>query len=681
MHARIIARHSTDVDKHAPNHEPLPIASLLLIIYRSIVTVWPRLIYIRIAGTTSRDRKNTDDKCKCFFKTRNPYDSAMTIQDEAVTHRLPVRIEKLRVTDYRDLPVERTHKILTTEFPAAGYWLCHEARILQEFLPAMPTAQFVSVDIDQRTLVVEAPGHALSQLLNTPAGELQHPFQRSSDLIRLIQAVCQAVATIHAAGVVHGCLRPDNIFLSLTDDQRIDYDSVRLTDFFCAHSVLHHMERAPFLDPNSVQSAFLSPACRRALQRDWRNYSRLCGEKDKIRWSALSDVAKKRYADIRLAHPTYNAIDWRADLYSLGYWFHQISLRRIDYFDGIHQEKLPALLKKMQRPWEKGGFRRLATALAELNAFDLDTASPQLTMDPTQVPLAYQAPLPVLSVISPTAMKPAHGDSAARDTIPATRRPLPLRPATTAGTGSALATSRPLPWKKAAAIAAIVVYAAAWFAVSYDKTPAKTQKTTALRTPTASPTPIPAIPATRPKKSGKAVKATRAVARPTHPAPPDATDQFRQALKAAQTGDANAQTAVGLMYRHGRGTPQNEVAAVKWYKKAARQGNAEAEAYLGFMYMTGLGVSKDNHIALEWDRKAAQQGNATAQYNLALMYLDGRSVHPSKIQAYVWFKLAAENDAGARLRLHALISKMHANDILEAERRVGQWRRDHPHSS
>ncbi|HCA26851.1 MAG TPA: hypothetical protein DEP05_04290 [Betaproteobacteria bacterium] len=599
----------------------------------------------------------------------------MTTQDEAVTAHPPVQVETLRVTDHRGLPAERVRKTLAVEFPAAGYWLCHEARILQEFPPAMPTAQFVSVDIDQRALVVEAPGYALSQLLNTPAGELQHPFQRSSDLIRLIQAVCRAAAAIHAAGVVHGCLRPDNIFLSLADDQRIDYGSVRLTDFAFAHSALHRMEKAPFLDPDGGQAAFLSPACRRALQQDWRNYARLCGEKDKMRWSALSAASKKRYADLRLARPAYNTIGWRADLYSLGYWLHHISLRRIDYFNGVHQEKLPALLKKMQRSWGAGGFRRLTAALAELDAFELDAASPQITMDPAQAPLENQAPFPALGITAPTAAEPAPSDSTAPrgGFSAAARRPLPLGATATAGIGRTLAAPRRFPWKKAVIAAAIIVYGAAWFAASHDETP----KAAAPRAAAVSPPPAmaAAIPATLPEKP---VKTPHAAARPAPPPPLDAAGRFRQALKAAQTGDATAQTTVGLMYRHGKGTPQNDGEAVKWYKKAALQGNAEAEAYLGFMYMTGRGVRRNDHMALKWDTKSADQGDSDAQYNLALMYLDGRGVPSDKIQAYVWFKLASANDAGARARLRTLITQMHTNDILEAERRVGQWRRGHP---
>ena len=62
------------------------------------------------------------------------------------------------------------------------------------------------------------------------------------------------------------------------------------------------------------------------------------------------------------------------------------------------------------------------------------------------------------------------------------------------------------------------------------------------------------------------------------------------------------------MYHKGKGVPQDDAEAVKWYRKAAEQGNADAQNWLGWMYQNGKGVPPDDAEAVEWYRKAAEQG-------------------------------------------------------------------------
>ena len=42
-----------------------------------------------------------------------------------------------------------------------------------------------------------------------------------------------------------------------------------------------------------------------------------------------------------------------------------------------------------------------------------------------------------------------------------------------------------------------------------------------------------------------------------------------------------------LMYANGQGVPQDYAEAVKWYRLAADQGDADAQSYLGVMYAKG----------------------------------------------------------------------------------------------
>ena len=59
---------------------------------------------------------------------------------------------------------------------------------------------------------------------------------------------------------------------------------------------------------------------------------------------------------------------------------------------------------------------------------------------------------------------------------------------------------------------------------------------------------------------------------------------------AAEQGDADAQSTLGFMYENGRGVPQDDAEAVRWYRLAAEQGNSLAQNNLGFMYGNGRGV-------------------------------------------------------------------------------------------
>jgi Sel1 repeat len=61
----------------------------------------------------------------------------------------------------------------------------------------------------------------------------------------------------------------------------------------------------------------------------------------------------------------------------------------------------------------------------------------------------------------------------------------------------------------------------------------------------------------------------------------------------AEQGNASAQTALGVIYEHGQGVPQDFVQAVIWYNEAAYQGDPDAQTNLGAMYANGWGVPQD----------------------------------------------------------------------------------------
>jgi Sel1 repeat len=80
-------------------------------------------------------------------------------------------------------------------------------------------------------------------------------------------------------------------------------------------------------------------------------------------------------------------------------------------------------------------------------------------------------------------------------------------------------------------------------------------------------------------------------------------------IAAAKTGDATAQTAVGLIYYQGNNTevPQNYEQALFWLQKAASQDVYAAEKTLADMYMLGQGTKRDPQLSHFYADKAAEQ--------------------------------------------------------------------------
>jgi uncharacterized protein len=105
---------------------------------------------------------------------------------------------------------------------------------------------------------------------------------------------------------------------------------------------------------------------------------------------------------------------------------------------------------------------------------------------------------------------------------------------------------------------------------------------------------------------------------------------------------AEAQFNLGVRYYKGKGVPQDDKEAVKWYRLSAEQGFEKAQYILGFMYHKGLGVSQDYKKAVKWYRLSAEQGNTKAQNNLGMMYVNGQGVLQNNKEAVRLYRIAAE---------------------------------------
>ena len=122
----------------------------------------------------------------------------------------------------------------------------------------------------------------------------------------------------------------------------------------------------------------------------------------------------------------------------------------------------------------------------------------------------------------------------------------------------------------------------------------------------------------------------------------DYATAYKEWLPLAEQGLAEAQFNLGLMYANGDGVPEDDAAAVTWYRKAAEQGDAEAQYNLGVKYAKGEGVPEDDAEAVKWYRKAAEQGQAEAQHNLGVMYDAGDGVPEDDAEVVKWYRKAAE---------------------------------------
>src|ERR1017187_7765960 len=95
----------------------------------------------------------------------------------------------------------------------------------------------------------------------------------------------------------------------------------------------------------------------------------------------------------------------------------------------------------------------------------------------------------------------------------------------------------------------------------------------------------------------------------------------------AEKGDVESQLEMGAAFELGiPGAAKNDAEALKWYRKAAEQGDAAAQSTLADCYLNGRGVARDKREAVNWFRKAAKQGDRIAQFSLGTSFAFGQGV-------------------------------------------------------
>jgi TPR repeat protein len=146
--------------------------------------------------------------------------------------------------------------------------------------------------------------------------------------------------------------------------------------------------------------------------------------------------------------------------------------------------------------------------------------------------------------------------------------------------------------------------------------------------------------------------------------------------KAAQHGEPDGEFALGVSYALGHGVPVDYAQARRWLAAGADQGQVEAQYDLAIICEQGNGAPPDRDQAAHYYQMAADQGMAKAQYRYGLMLAKG-STGSDRIAAYKWLTLAQNSIKESSPALNDLKKSMNAQEIVQGEQDVTNWRADH----
>lgn len=122
--------------------------------------------------------------------------------------------------------------------------------------------------------------------------------------------------------------------------------------------------------------------------------------------------------------------------------------------------------------------------------------------------------------------------------------------------------------------------------------------------------------------------------------------------------------------KNGRNFPETR----KWWQRAATSGNAEAQNALGVSYFKGFGAEQNHTAAVRWFTKAAEQGLSEAQVNLDAMYENSHGTARNRVQAYKWYVIAAARGLGkAVANRDRMAPRMNTAKRREGQRLARNW--------
>src|ERR1700754_1149288 len=148
--------------------------------------------------------------------------------------------------------------------------------------------------------------------------------------------------------------------------------------------------------------------------------------------------------------------------------------------------------------------------------------------------------------------------------------------------------------------------------------------------------------------------------------------------KAAAANNVVAQNLLAHAYMLGQGVAQDDEKAFALYSQVAATGNANAQMELGYLYSSGRGVARDRYQGLQWSVKAAEQGNAVALANIANAYMRGEELARDPDRAAYFLALANERATPAQRNEVMTTSQeirqaVSVEDLGRASKRALRW--------
>lgn len=138
--------------------------------------------------------------------------------------------------------------------------------------------------------------------------------------------------------------------------------------------------------------------------------------------------------------------------------------------------------------------------------------------------------------------------------------------------------------------------------------------------------------------------------------------------KASEYGHSVAMYEIALMYRDGKGLPQDDSEFIHWLKKAAEHNHSHAQLMLGNMYRDGIKVDHDIEEAFTWYRMAAKNNNLDAIYQVAMMYRKGTGTIEDRNESERWLKLYAQHGLNRQINILADSYSNGKNGILDTKK-------------
>jgi len=124
------------------------------------------------------------------------------------------------------------------------------------------------------------------------------------------------------------------------------------------------------------------------------------------------------------------------------------------------------------------------------------------------------------------------------------------------------------------------------------------------------------------------------------------------------------------------GMTPDEVKKFEDYKAKAATGDAGAQSMVGLCYALELGVKQDMFQAFNWYRKSAEQGHAEGLHQAGLCYSKGWGVAKSGVEAYAYISLAAATNELARDNLASLETSISSAEVEAGKKRAVELQRE-----